>query len=108
VILNYEGQPTITRELERFFKISENVIRYLIVKKETRPMMRPGKKKEAEAKAGPETEAAPAGAEAPAPAEKAPPAPTENSGPAGQPEAQEPEAEKAETEPAPAGDKPEA
>ncbi|HCW50795.1 MAG TPA: 30S ribosomal protein S6 [Clostridiales bacterium] len=34
VILNYEGEPSATRELERFFKINDEVIRYLIVKRE--------------------------------------------------------------------------
>lgn len=34
VILNYEGEAAATNELERLFKISENVIRYLIVKRE--------------------------------------------------------------------------
>lgn len=34
VVLNYEGQAAATNELERFFKISDNIIRYLIVKRE--------------------------------------------------------------------------
>ena len=71
-ILNYEGQANTTRELERFFRISENIIRYLIVKKEIRPMMRPGKmKKETEVKATP----APEVKATPAPEVKAAPAP---------------------------------
>jgi small subunit ribosomal protein S6 len=34
VILNYEGQPETTRELERTFKISDEFIRHIIVKRE--------------------------------------------------------------------------
>lgn len=44
VILNYEGEPAATRELERFFKISDEVIRYLIVKREV-PFQKPQTRK---------------------------------------------------------------
>ncbi len=44
VILNYEGEPPATRELERFFKISDEVIRYLIVKREV-PFEKPQTRK---------------------------------------------------------------
>jgi small subunit ribosomal protein S6 len=35
VVLNYEGQTAATSELERVYKISDEVIRYIIVKRET-------------------------------------------------------------------------
>lgn len=34
VLINYSGEPDVTAELERNFRISDDVIRYLIVKEE--------------------------------------------------------------------------
>jgi len=62
IVLNYDGQPVTTSELERFFKISDDIIRYIIVKRET-----PFKKVEPrKAKAAPAAEAAEGPVEAPA------------------------------------------
>jgi len=49
VILHYEGEPIATRELERFFKISDDVIRHLVVKKESRAKKDAKLKKETKA-----------------------------------------------------------
>ena len=35
VLVNFEAQPTLPAELERNFKINENIMRYIIVKKES-------------------------------------------------------------------------
>ena len=71
VILNYEGQPETTRELERTFKISDEFIRYIIVKREVpyKPaQVREAAKETAQAEAvdGAEAPAAAPAAEAPA------------------------------------------
>ena len=50
VIFHYEGKSEIPDELERRFKQSDTIIRYLTVKKETRENVR-GKKKRAPVKA---------------------------------------------------------
>lgn len=79
VILNYEGQATTTAELERTYKISDEFIRSLTVKREVpyKPAMIREPAKEAAAAAPGETagEAAPAAAagEAPAPAQASKP-----------------------------------
>ena len=79
VILNYEGQPETTRELERTFKISDEFIRHIIVKREVpyKPaQIREAAKETAQAEAvdGAEAPAAAPAAEAPAaaPAAEAP------------------------------------
>jgi len=79
VILNYEGQPETTRELERTFKISDEFIRHIIVKREVpyKPaQIREAAKETAQAEAvdGAEAPAAAPAAEAPAaaPAGEAP------------------------------------
>ena len=79
VILNYEGQPETTRELERTFKISDEFIRHIIVKREVpyKPaQIREAAKETAQAEAvdGVEAPAAAPAAEAPAaaPAGEAP------------------------------------
>jgi len=71
VILNYEGQPETTRELERTFKISDEFIRHIIVKREV--PYKPAQVREAaketaqeEAVDGAEAPAAAPAAEAPA------------------------------------------
>ena len=71
VILNYEGQPETTRELERTFKISDEFIRHIIVKREVpyKPaQIREAAKETAQAEAvdGAEAPAAAPAAEAPA------------------------------------------
>jgi len=71
VILNYEGQPETTRELERTFKISDEFIRHIIVKREVpyKPaQVREAAKETAQAEAvdGAEAPAAAPAAEAPA------------------------------------------
>lgn len=71
VILNYEGQPETTRELERTFKISDEFIRHIIVKREVpyKPaQIREAAKETAQAEAvdGAEAPAAAPTAEAPA------------------------------------------
>jgi len=79
VILNYEGQPETTRELERTFKISDEFIRHIIVKRDVpyKPaQVREAAKETAQAEAvdGAEAPAAAPAAEAPAaaPAAEAP------------------------------------
>ncbi len=62
VFLHYDGRPEIPAELERRFKQSDTVLRYLTLKKDTKGTLRRKKKKEP----GAEEKAAPSG-EAPAP-----------------------------------------
>jgi len=59
VFFHYEGRPDIPVELERRFKQSEAVLRYLTLKKDTKGPLRRKKKKEpgAEEKAAPAAEA---------------------------------------------------
>jgi small subunit ribosomal protein S6 len=66
VFFHYEGKPDIPVELERRFKQSDAVLRYLTLKKDAKPQLRRKKKKEpgAEEKAAP-AQAAPAAPPAP-------------------------------------------
>ena len=59
VFFHYEGRPEIPVELERRFKQSDTVLRYLTLKKDTKGTLRRKKKKEpgAEEKAAPAAEA---------------------------------------------------
>jgi small subunit ribosomal protein S6 len=59
VFFHYEGRPDIPVELERRFKQSDTVLRYLTLKKDTKGVLRRKKKKEpgAEEKAAPAAEA---------------------------------------------------
>jgi small subunit ribosomal protein S6 len=50
VLFHYEGESEIADELERLFKQSDTILRYLTVKKETRENVR-GRKKRAPVKA---------------------------------------------------------
>jgi small subunit ribosomal protein S6 len=70
VFFHYEGRPDITVELERRFKQSDVVLRYLTLKKDTKGTLRRKKKKEpgAEEKAAPAAEAPEARAAAEGPA----------------------------------------
>jgi small subunit ribosomal protein S6 len=59
VFFHYEGRPDIPVELERRFKQSDTVLRYLTLKKDTKGALRRKKKKEpgADEKAAPAAEA---------------------------------------------------
>ncbi len=59
VFFHYEGRPDIPVELERRFKQSDSVLRYLTLKKDAKASLRRKKKKEpgAEEKAAPAAEA---------------------------------------------------
>ena len=59
VFFHYEGRPDIPVELERRFKQSDAVLRYLTLKKDTKGVLRRKKKKEpgADEKAAPAAEA---------------------------------------------------
>lgn len=35
VLVNFEAQPSLPAELERNFKINENIMRYIVIKKES-------------------------------------------------------------------------
>lgn len=75
--VKYEGQPAATRELERFFKITDEVIRYLIVRDEAANRPAPAGKEAqpaVEEPAQPATEEA--GQEAPEAGERPPSEPS--------------------------------
>jgi small subunit ribosomal protein S6 len=68
VFLTYEGPGDISTEIERRFKQSDAVIRFLTVKKDLREQTRRRRKKTAEEAARPPEAAAEAPVQAPAPA----------------------------------------
>jgi small subunit ribosomal protein S6 len=57
VFFHYEGEPDIPAELERRFKQTEAVIRYLTIKQEDEPKVRRRKKKRASSREAPEKKA---------------------------------------------------